>query len=297
MIPVRLISFENLSPNKAVDFKVTIDLTKANLSDSIPSENTLLEVEKSILETIKANPIEDIDIVFQKDDANRKLKKLIVFDMDSTLIYQEVIELIAAQAGVEAEVTTITTAAMNGEIDFKESLARRVLLLKGIKSANLWEELKPQLQITKGASELCKVMSKTGCKLAVCSGGFLPLANYIKEQLNLDYAFANQLETEVDNQGVEILSGKTFGDIVDGAKKRDLLEQLAIENSIDLGASVAIGDGANDLLMMGKAGFGVAWNAKPKVQLEAPSCLNSDSLKDVLYIFGYNDLEIADLLM
>ncbi|GME75589.1 unnamed protein product [Ambrosiozyma monospora] len=295
ILPTRLVSFSNLSPEKAVDFQLDIDLSKTGL-EGTPKEDIIEKVESTIKKTIKENSIDGVDLVFQKITDARKNKKLIVFDMDSTLIYQEVIEMIAALADVEAEVEAITTRAMNGELDFKQSLASRCALLKGIESSNLWESLKPRLKITNGAKELCQAMKANGCKLAVCSGGFLPLANYIKEQLGLDYAFANVLKTEVNEKGVEVLSGVTVGDIVDGSRKRQLLLQLAEENKIDIANTVAIGDGANDLLMMGAAGFGVAWNAKPKVQKEAPGCLNSDSLKDVLYIFGYNDLEIENLL-
>lgn len=296
-LPIKLGSFQVLSKSKATDFLFDIDLTKVEHSGK-PDESTLQAVEASIKKDLKTTEyaVPNVDLVFQKNDQHRKDKKLIVFDMDSTLIQQEVIELIAAQAGVEEPVADITTRAMNGELDFKQSLAARVALLRGIKSQTLWDDLKPQLTLTPGTKELCKVMKSSGCKLAVCSGGFLPLAEYVKEQLGLDYAFANLLETEQDANGIEILSGKTHGEIVDGARKRDLLVQLAKENNIPLEKTVAVGDGANDLLMMHRAGYGIAWNAKPKVQLEAPCCLNSSSLKDALYIFGYNDLEIEPLV-
>ena len=212
--------------------------------------------------------------------------------MDSTLIYQEVIEVIASYADVEEKVRDITTSAMNGEIDFKESLRQRVGLLKGLNSSKIWDELKYKIEITKGVRELCYGIKKVNnCKLAVLSGGFLPLANYIKDELKFDYAYANLLE-EVDGK----LTGKTLGEIVDGDKKAELLLQIAKENNIDLEDVVAVGDGANDLKMMNEAGFGIAWNAKPKVQRLAPSCLNSTTLKDVFYIFGYNDIEINELI-
>lgn len=296
-IPVKLISFTPLSHSKATDFIIDIDLTKYYENNAIKAnECDLNKVVDFIQSKIKADKINNVDLIFQKNDIHRKDKKLIVFDMDSTLIRQEVIELIAAQANVEEKVAEITTRAMNGELDFKQSLAARVALLRGIKSQTLWDDLKPQIQLTNGTKELCKFMKSKGCKLAVCSGGFLPLAEYVKEQLDLDYAFANLLETETDNSGIEILSGKTIGDIVDGTRKRELLITLANENDISLDKTVAVGDGANDLLMMHKAGYGIAWNAKPKVQLEAPCCLNSNSLKDALYIFGFNDEEIKECL-
>ncbi|KAG7883448.1 hypothetical protein KL938_002685 [Ogataea parapolymorpha] len=272
-LSVKIVESTILAANKAIDFSFECDK---------------FDEVKNKLKLVK---IPDVDLEVLENGPARKNKKLVVFDMDSTLIYQEVIELIAAQAGVEDEVARITNLAMNGEIDFKESLRRRVALLKGIPSADLWGKLKPQLKITKGARELCATLKKNGCIMAVCSGGFLPLAEYIKKELHLDYAFANQLKTEVVD-GKEVLSGQPEGEIVDGYKKRAVLEMLAEKHQIDLAYTVAIGDGANDLLMMASAGLGIAWNAKPKVQLEADCRLNTDSLRDVLYIFGYRDEDI-----
>lgn len=290
---LRIVSVKILSPKKAIDF--LIDLHGED--DSVEKHSCHCKEDQiKINEIMKANPFDDFDLIFQKNNAARKEKKLFVFDMDSTLIKQEVIEMIAAYADVEDEVAKITTSAMNGEIDFKESLKRRVGLLKGIESKNLWDELKLKIEITPGAKELCKGLKKTGCKLAVLSGGFIPLARYVADELELDYAFANTLATEVNESGVEILSGATIGEIVDGTRKAELLLQIAKENEIDPKKAVAVGDGANDLLMMKEAGWGVAWNAKPKVQLVAPSCLNSDTLKDIYYILGYNDIEIEELL-
>lgn len=256
--PVVVSSFKLLSRDKATDFFVDIH---AN-TDIVELRNKL------------KTAVPNVDLILQENTDFRKEKGLIVFDMDSTLIQQEVIEMIAAQANVEDKVAEITTRAMNGELDFKQSLSERVALLKGIHSQTLWDDLKPQLSFTPGVRELCKFMKSKGCKLAVCSGGFLPLAEYVKEELGLDYAFANLLKTEIVGD-VEILSGETIGDIVDGERKRDLLVRLAAENGVDLRNTVAVGDGANDLLMMEKSGFGVAWNAKPTVQLKAPACLNS----------------------
>lgn len=223
--------------------------------------------------------------------SQRKSKKLFIFDMDSTLIYQEVIELIAAYADIEDKVAEITERAMNGEIDFTESLQQRVLLLKGIDSTSIWEELKHKIQITNGARELCAVLAKLGVVMGVCSGGFIPLAEYVKDQLGLQYAYANQLGTDANN----VLDGTTHGPIVNGDKKAELLLEIAAKHGIDPRDAVAVGDGANDLGMMAVAGFGVAWNAKPKVQKLAPCCLNTQSLRDILYIMGYSDDEIEQL--
>ncbi|CDK28351.1 unnamed protein product [Kuraishia capsulata CBS 1993] len=290
-LKLNLGDIRKLNSKRAVDFEVDLDVK------SLDDTQDLEEVVQSIRDALKAVQLQPglgYDIVFQ-EDVGRKDRKLFVFDMDSTLIYQEVIELIAAYADVESQVAEITTRAMNGEIDFTESLASRVALLRGIESETLWEELKHKIEITNGASELCKGLKALGIKMAVLSGGFLPLARYVASELGLDYAYANNLQVEFEN-GKEILSGKTCGEIVDGAKKAELLKRIADENEIPYSKAVAVGDGANDLTMMSVAGFGVAWNAKPKVQQQAPGCLNSKSLKDLFYVLGYSDPEIEKLL-
>ena len=212
--------------------------------------------------------------------------------MDSTLIYQEVIELIASYADIEDKVAEITTRAMNGELDFNQSLAERVLLLKGIDATSIWEELKEKIQVTNGVPELCKALKKLGIVLGVCSGGFIPLAEFLKGKLGLDYAFANTLGVDDSNH----LNGTTIGPIVNGEKKAELLLEIAEKHNIDPKDAVAVGDGANDLKMMATGGFGIAWNAKPKVQKLAPACLNTKSLLDIMYIMGYTDAEIKKLI-
>lgn len=245
------------------------------------SEATWLQVKEQLNAVIGAHS--DVDIIVQLDNEFRH-KKLIVFDMDSTLIYQEVIELIAAYAGVEDEVRDITERAMNNELDFKQSLRERVKLLKGLKIDQLYDEIKQKLLITKGVPELCKRLHANGCKLAVLSGGFVPFANYIKGQLELDFARANVLET--DDNGV--LTGVTTGPVVDGELKAETLLQLCHEYGIPREASCMVGDGGNDLPAMAAAGFGVAWNAKPRVQELAPARLNTSSMVNLLHIFGYS---------
>lgn len=264
---------KELSANRVVDF-----LVEADGPDLVQS---LIKNERE-----DSNP--PYDIFFQKT-VERQHKKLFIFDMDSTLIYQEVIELIAAYADIEDKVAEITERAMNGELDFNESLRERVLLLKGIDASTIWEELKHKIKITNGARELCRALKKLGVVMGVCSGGFIPLANYVKEQLGLDYAYANTLGTDEESK----LDGTTIGPIINGDKKAQLLLEIAEIHKIDPKNAVAVGDGANDLKMMSVGGWGVAWNAKPKVQREAPCCLNTKSLQDILYIMGYNDTEIA----
>jgi len=202
------------------------------------------------------------DVALQNLNVFRKNKRLVVFDMDSTLIRQEVIDEIAKHAGVVDEVAKITASAMNGEIDFKESLRRRVALLKGT-PVSVLEDIKKVLTFTEGAHFLCKSLKRLGYKLAVISGGFMPLATYVKHELGLDYAFANQLR--VSNDGLT-LTGETYGPIVDGVRKAELLDVIAQAESVSPEQVIAVGDGANDLFMLSKAGLGIAFNAKPRVQ-------------------------------
>jgi len=222
-----------------------------------------------------------IQVVLQSHNVFRRHKRLAVFDMDSTLIEQEVIDEIARFVGVEKEVSAITARAMNGELDFSQSLRERVALLKGVPS-DVFEKLKSVITFTPGARELCKVLKNLGYKLAVLSGGFIPLASYVKNELGLDYAYANQLVISEDGTH---LTGDLTGPIVDAGRKATLLAEIAQREGINLQQTVAIGDGANDLIMMKTAGLGIAFSAKPKVQAEAPCRLNSGSLRDVFFIY------------
>ncbi|EMC98557.1 hypothetical protein BAUCODRAFT_66878 [Baudoinia panamericana UAMH 10762] len=220
-----------------------------------------------------------------------------VFDMDSTLIQQEVIDELARAVGLYDKVAAITEAAMRGEApytDFEASLRARVALLKGVETS-IWEQLKAQtITFTPGAKELVRVLKKLGWKTAVLSGGFTPLAMWVKETLGLDYAHANHL---VSDDGLNILTGELVpgAPIVHAQRKRELLLQLAAENSIPIERTIAVGDGSNDLLMMGAAGLGIAFNAKPKVQQAAPVRLNSGNLLDVMHILGYSAEEVNAL--
>ncbi|KAJ3046460.1 hypothetical protein HK097_000843 [Rhizophlyctis rosea] len=231
------------------------------------------------------------DVALQPNDVFRKNKRLVIFDMDSTLIQQEVIDEIAKHAGVVGEVAKITEAAMNGEIDFKESLRRRVGLLKGT-PVDVLQTVKSQLTFTEGAHFLCRALKRLGFKLAVISGGFMPLALYVKAELGLDYAFANQLRVSPDGK---TLTGETVGPIVDGHRKAELLEVIAQAESVTPEQVIAVGDGANDLWMLAAAGLGIAFNAKPKVQKEAPARINQTSLRNVLYLLGCTDEDAKQL--
>lgn len=234
----------------------------------------------------------DVQLVFQRDTVFRRYKRLCVFDMDSTLIQQEVIDEIARKLGVEDEVSAITHRAMNGELDFTQSLRERCALLRGVPST-VFEELRSVITLTNGAADLVKALKRLGFKTAVLSGGFTPLTAWQAEQLGLDYAFANQLVVSADGQ---TLTGELEGEIVNGDKKRELVLQIAGREGISLDQVLVIGDGANDLPMMGVAGLGLAFNAKPKVQYEAPSKLNSNTLLDVLYMFGLTREEQEELV-
>jgi phosphoserine phosphatase len=223
---------------------------------------------------------------------------LAVFDMDSTLIQQEVIDELARAVGLYDKVAAITEAAMRGEApytDFEASLRARVALLKGVPTS-IWQDLREGvITFTPGAKDLIKVLKGLGWKTAVLSGGFTPLALWVKETLGLDYAYANHL---VADESAGILTGELVADapIIHAAKKRELLLQLAAENGIPAERVVAVGDGSNDLLMMGVAGLGIAFNAKPKVQLAAPSRLNGESLMDVVHVLGYTREEVLKFL-
>ncbi|CAG8786608.1 30086_t:CDS:2 [Gigaspora margarita] len=255
---------------------------------SVPSETDLERLRQELFQ-LSIN--HRTDVALQPFNVFRKHKRLVVFDMDSTLIQQEVIDEIARMAGVVNEVAAITEAAMNGEIDFQESLRRRVSLLKGT-SVDVLQSIKKNLIFTEGAHLLCKALKKVGFKLAVISGGFIPLANYVKNELGLDYAFANQLKVSSDGL---TFTGELDGPIVDGKRKAELLEVIAQAENIRLDQVIAVGDGANDLLMLAKAGLGIAFNAKPRVQEQARARINQKSLKYVLYLLGYTDEDAQQL--
>lgn len=225
----------------------------------------------------------NIDIALQEENKYRRMRRLICFDMDSTLIQTEVIDELAEKAGVGKEVKAITESAMNGEIDFCESFKRRIKLLKGLDQSIL-EKIAKKLPITEGLERLMIILKKSGYKTAIISGGFTYFGNYLKEKFGFDYVFANTLDI-VDGK----LTGKYIGDIVDGKKKAEYLKFLAKKENIDIQQTVAVGDGANDLPMLSIAGLGIAFHAKKTVKENAKHSLSTIGLDGILYFLGYKD--------
>lgn len=229
-----------------------------------------------------------IDISFQKDDMFRRSRRLICFDMDSTLIKTEVIDELADRAGVGEQVRAITESAMRGEIDFSESFTQRVALLKGLDESVL-QDIARNLPIMDGAERLISILKKIGFKIAILSGGFTYYGNYLKKLFDIDYVYANELEI-VDGK----LTGNHLGDIVDGKRKAELLKLIAQVEKIDLEQVIAVGDGANDLPMLNVAGLGIAFHAKPKVIANAQQSISTIGLDGVLYFLGFRDIHIDE---
>ncbi len=241
------------------------------------------KLKKDIIEVSKAT---GVDIAFQADNSFRRNRRLVCFDMDSTLIQTEVIDELARRAGVYDEVAAITESAMRGEIDFKQSFERRIAMLKGL-DESVMKDIAEHLPLTEGAERLFRTLKKYGYKTAILSGGFNYFGNYLKNKLGIDYVFANELEV-VDGK----LTGKHVGEIVDGAKKAEMLKLLAFKEDIHLEQVIAVGDGSNDLPMIQLAGLGIAFHAKPKVKATAQHAISEYGLDTILYLIGFRDREI-----
>jgi phosphoserine phosphatase len=228
----------------------------------------------------------EIDIAFQRESIYRRNRRLVAFDMDSTLIQAEVIDELARLHGVGDQVAAITSAAMRGELDFKQSLTRRVELLCGLPSQRL-HELLHSIQLADGAERLISTLKGLGYKTAILSGGFNFFGKHLQARLGIDYVFANDLE--IANGA---LTGRLASAIVDGAKKAELLESIARKENISLDQVVAVGDGANDLPMLNMAGMGIAFHAKPLVRESAKHAVSHLGLDSILYLLGVRDRDL-----
>ena len=229
-----------------------------------------------------------LDVSFQKDVIYRRSRRLICFDMDSTLIETEVIDELAERAGVGPQVREITASAMRGEIDFRESFTRRVGLLRGL-DVSVMEEIARSLPITEGLERMMTVLKRVGYKTAILSGGFTYFGNYLRQKYGFDYVYANELEIEEGK-----LTGRYVGEIVDGRRKAELLRLLCQFEAINIAQSVAVGDGANDLPMLNLAGLGIAFHAKPKVKATARQSISTIGLDGILYFLGLKDSRIEE---
>ncbi len=228
----------------------------------------------------------DIDVAFQEDNMFRRTRRLVCFDMDSTLIEAEVIDELAHAAGVGEQVAAITEAAMQGELDFNQSFRRRMALLEGLDEKVL-ADIARNLPITEGAERLINTLKNLGYKTAILSGGFDYFGRYLQKKLGIDYVFANTLEI-IDGK----LSGRAIEPIVNGERKAELLRELAEKEGIRLEQVVAVGDGANDLPMLGIAGLGIAFRAKPLVKAEAKQSISTLGLDAILYLMGFRDRDL-----
>ena len=254
---------------------------KASVEFSV--RGTPRDKEQMKADFMKLSAEQEMDISFQEESMYRRMRRLICFDMDSTLIETEVIDELAIRAGVGDQVKAITEAAMRGEIDFCESFRQRCALLKGL-DVSVMQEIAENLPITEGVDRLMRILKKVGFKIAILSGGFTYFGNYLKQKYNIDYVYANELEVENGK-----LTGRHVGDIVDGTRKAELLRLIAHVEHVDIRQTVAVGDGANDLPMISIAGLGIAFHAKPKVKATAKQSISTIGLDGILYFLGYKD--------
>ena len=262
-------------PLTAIEFEVSLNL----------DDDKLKIVQRELAEIAQNS---GIDIAVEQSGLVRRAKRIVLLDMDSTLIQQEVIDLLAERCGVGAEVAAITQSAMRGELDFTESLTARVKLLAGA-NAEILESVKAGITLTPGARTLIRTLHKLGHKVGVVSGGFLDVIEPLLKELEIDFYRANKLEI-TDGK----LTGNVLGSIIDKNGKALALREFASAENVNLSQTIAIGDGANDLGMLELAGLGIAFNAKPAVRAAANSSINSPYLDSVLYLMGITRNEIED---
>ena len=240
-------------------------------------------------ELMKLSTSLGIDFSFQRDNMYRRMRRLICFDMDSTLIQTECIDELAKRAGVGEQVAAITARAMRGEIDFKESFKERVALLKGL-DVSVMQDIAEHLPITEGTDRLMSVLKRCGYKTAILSGGFTYFGEFLQRRYGIDYVYANELEIDEDGK----LTGNYVGEIVDGHRKAELLRLLAQVEKVNLAQTIAVGDGANDLPMIAEAGLGIAFHAKPRVVANAEQSINTIGLDGILYFLGFKDSYLGE---
>ena len=275
----------NIDAIKRLTGRIPLDERKENIRACIEFSvrGTPKDREAMQSELLKLSSELGMDFSFQLDNMYRRMRRLICFDMDSTLIETEVIDELAERAGVGEKVRAITEQAMRGEIDFKESFTERVALLKGL-DVSVMEDIARNLPITEGVDRLMYVLKQYGYKIAILSGGFTYFGNYLKGKYDIDYVYANELEVE-DGK----LTGRYVGEIVDGRRKAELLKLIAQVEHVNLAQTIAVGDGANDLPMLSEAGLGIAFHAKPRVAANAKQSINTIGLDGVLYFLGFKD--------
>ena len=275
----------NIDAIKRLTGRIPLDEQRENIRACIEFSVRGTPKDRAAMQSklLKLSSELEMDFSFQLDNMYRRMRRLICFDMDSTLIETEVIDELADRAGVGEQVRAITEQAMRGEIDFKESFTQRVALLKGL-DVSVMEDIAQHLPITEGVDRLMFVLKQYGYKIAILSGGFTYFGNYLKNRYGIDYVYANELEIE-DGK----LTGRYVGEIVDGRRKAELLKLIAQVEHVHLAQPIAVGDGANDLPMLSEAGLGIAFHAKPRVVANAKQSINTMGLDGVLYFLGFKD--------